>query len=265
MDLYIWCMKCVIFNDIVFHDVAAWLETWVAGDLVVVLGYHAATCSIEDVRRDNPGKKIAVYQLEQLYDGAPVINGKCGEWLRGADEIWDFDLGNISYLKKCGYSPKYVPLSFSTELAAPMRPFDERDIDMLFIGTPTTYRLEMLQKMMMRTQFAYSTVLATGIHGAMLDELVSRCKIYVNIHATPDYRCQEQVRLFRPVSGGCCVVSERSRFNEFGKAIIECGFHDIGPTCIQLLHTGDWRGISEGAADAYRVHCETRQAGMKPV
>ena len=91
-------MKCVIFNKIVFHDVAKWLETWVKDDIVVVLGYHAAPagCTIEHVRADNPGKKIVVYQLEQLYDGSPVINGRCGDWLKKADEVWEFDLGAVT-------------------------------------------------------------------------------------------------------------------------------------------------------------------------
>ena len=67
-------MKCVIFNKIVFHDVARWLETWVKDDIVVVLGYHAAPagCTIEHVRADNPGKirdNIINVVLDYYYPG----------------------------------------------------------------------------------------------------------------------------------------------------------------------------------------------------
>lgn len=254
-------MKCVIFNKIVFHDVARWLETWVKDDIVVVLGYHAAPagCTIEHVRADNPGKKIVVYQLEQLYDGSPVINGRCGDWLKKADEVWEFDLGNKAYMEKYGFYPKYVPLSFTDRTQVNMRRPEDRDIDILFVGFPSTYRLQMLQLMMSRFQYRFTTILGTGVSGLMLDELISRSKIFLNIHANENYHCQEQVRLFRAVSGGCCVVSERSPFNEFGKSIVECGYHEIGPTCRELLKSGDWQKIAMNASETYRAHCQNRK------
>lgn len=252
-------MNCVVFNEKVFHDVAEWLKTWVADDTVVVLGYHQVECIIDRVRANNPGKKVVVYQLEQLYDGSPVINGVSGEWLKKADEIWEFDLGNKAYLERYGYKPKYVPLAFTDRMQVNMRRPENRDIDILFVGGPTNYRMHMLQKMLHRFRFKFTTVVGTGIQGLLLDELISRSKIYLNIHATEDYHCQEQVRLFRAVSGGCCVVSERSPFNEFGKSIIECGYREVGPTCQQLLTTGDWEKIASGAAEAYRAHCARRK------
>lgn len=255
-------MRCVIFNSKVFSDVARWIETWYGDhDDVVVLGYSDpnCTCTIDQVRADNPGKRVIVYQLEQLFDGSVYINSRTAPWLKKADEIWDFDLGNIAYLERWGFRPKYVPLAYTDRMQIPMKRPENRDIDVLFVGAPSVYRIGLLRDMLKKYQFRYSTVIGSGIYGLLLDELISRTKIFVNIHASKEYHCQEQVRLFRAVSGGCCVVTEKSPFNEFGKAVIECDYSQIGPVCTRLLQTGDWQKISSSAAETYRLHCQNRK------
>lgn len=252
-----------IWNPIVFNDVKRLLECKYSGDAsfndtIIVVGYNVANISPAAFRNSHPGKKIIVYNLEQFYPGSRWFNERAIDWFRMADEIWDYDLCNIDFLRYHGYGDiKYHPMEFCDKLAIDMRA--ERDIDVLFYGAPTNRRLSAMQKFMGTLQYKYACIFGTGISGHMLEEFLARTKILVNIHADERMTRQEQVRMFIPVSSGMCVVSETSPVNEFGKSIVECDLANFTPTLEMLLRTDEWKRVADNARDVYRQHCENRK------
>ena len=96
-------------------------------DYLIILGYNNKDFNIDDIKKQYPHKKIVIYQLEQLYGG-------CSNWwndnantkfvkdntvhvkhqLRWCDEIWDYDVNNIDFLKEHNINKyiKFKPLLY---------------------------------------------------------------------------------------------------------------------------------------------------------
>lgn len=248
-------------NKVVFSEVERMLHALHDGDkayddTVVVLGYNVAKYLPSKLRREYPGKKLVVYQLEQLFDRSKWANEHTYKWLKNVDEIWEYDLSNLEWLRCNGFKPDYRPMVYCDALRDIERA--DKDIDILFYGYPTQRRLMILSELMERTWTEYSTVWATGVTGDRLKSLLGRSKIVLNVHAFLEDRRQEQVRIFYPVINGCCVVSEKSPHNEFGKSIVVCDTNKIAPTLKHVLDHGLWKAVGESAPEVYRKHCEER-------
>lgn len=168
-----------------------------------------------------PGCRIVAYQLEQLC-GGPNWHSveQTIQSLRGFDEVWEYDALNCTYLGFYGIVPaKLAPMRYVPELRTiPSRP---PDIDLLFYGYVNGRRLRYLEQIQQgfynRLRFAH----AYGIFGPQLDELISRSRVVLNLHAFEPYHRQEQVRIFYPLINGRCVLSEKSQVNYFGDGILE--------------------------------------------
>lgn len=248
-------------NKVVFSEVERMLHALHDGDkayddTVVVLGYNVATYLPSKLRREYPGKKLVVYQLEQLFDRSKWANKHTYTWLKNVDEIWEYDLSNLEWLKRNGFKPIYKPMEYCSALKEIDTTF--KDIDILFYGYPTKRRLMIVGELMEKTWTAYSTVWATGVTGRNLQDLLGRSKIVLNVHAFLEDCRQEQVRIFYPVINGCCVVSEKSPHNEFGKSIVVCNTDKIAPTLKHVLDHELWKTVGESAPEVYRKHCEGR-------
>ena len=257
------------FNPYVFDDVKKLIELTYANQVqdpdstVIVLGANVAPISPKQFRDSNPGKRLIVYQMEQLFHGQQWLTPRYKSWLLDADEVWDYDLGNLNYLARyLGIDAKYRPMQFHPDLDFHPLPPEQRDIAILFAGAFTDRRLKTLQKITTFTAhgtFA-PTVAVAGTYGEHLLELLRRSKIVLNIHAMDSYIRQEQVRIFRPVISGLCVLSESSPLNEFGKSIIEAPLQEIPDIVKSLLRTDDWINIAKNAPETYREHCSNRKS-----
>lgn len=254
-------MLVISENKLVFRDMERMLHALYDGkpeydNSVVVLGYNVAKYLPEQVRREHPGRRIIVYQLEQLFDGSKWANAHAYSWLKGVDEIWEYDLSNMAWLKANGFSPKYVPLSYCEALKE-IQP-TEKDIDVLFYGYPTPRRLRVMGQWMGISWNTYTTIWGTGLTGDVLKSTIARSKIILNVHAFEKDCRQEQVRIFYPVINGCCVVSEKSPHNEFGKAIVESRLDKIPGVLSHILRNNIWSRVAKDAPEVYRKHCEGR-------
>ena len=250
-------------NSVVFAEVERMLHALHDGDSafddkVVVLGYNVAKYLPQALRRKYPGKKIVVYQLEQLFPGSKWANQHAEKWLRNVDEVWEYDLSNMDYLNRTGFKNiVYRPMTYCEALRdIPEAP---KDIDILFYGYPTRRRLEIMGSLMEHTWTKYSLVWATGVTGERLRDMVSRSKVVLNVHAFMENCRQEQVRMFYPVINGSCVVSEKSPHNEFGKSIVVCDTGKIAATVAHVLDKGLWEEVGRNAPEVYRKHCEERK------
>lgn len=255
-------MRIVSTNPLVFHDVQRMCEEKYGSDeqfaeTVLVLGYNVATFTPADLRKQYPGHRIIAYQLEQLFDGSKWANDYSYKWLRDCDEIWEYDHANLDWCASKGIKSVYRPMCYCECMKD--IPLMDKDIDVLFYGYPTPRRTAILEHWMGASWDKYVTINATGVTGAMLKELLGRAKVVLNLHSFVKGCRQEQVRMFYPVINGICVVSEKSPYNEFGKAIIETDADHVTDVLSAVLSSGDWEKIGKSAPDVYREHCESRR------
>lgn len=213
------CEYNVFFSDVTtflksHYDVPSYSNT------VFILGLYMFK-PVSELRRIYPGKRIVIFQLEsltsqnhQLMSTKSILDN-----IRGADEVWEYDPANSVILNNAGITNKLVPFTYTSALDVGL---DKRecDIDLLFYGFLNRRRLNILQPMQTRLYGRRSFVFVFGVHGEELDDYIGRSKIILNMHAFDD-QAQEQVRMLRPVCNGKMVLSEHSKHNLFGDAIVE--------------------------------------------
>ena len=214
---------------------------------IIVLGYNF-NFNIDDIKLKNPNKKIIIYQLEQLYNNRsqwynPNSTNKTvisrtehiNYVLSKCDEIWDYDLDNIKFIKKQINVNNiiHVPLGFSSNL------IKKKDIifpkyDIIFYGSLNDIRIDKLKKIYKKykniliicpdydlkkySNEVFSDVMISSVYNDKLFEYIFNSKIVLNLHYY-DSKIQEQVRIFELIINNCTIVSERSRINYFGDLI----------------------------------------------
>lgn len=208
-----------------------------------------------------PGKKIICYQLEQLGNGSYYfdVTVKSGitaartkhltEWLKGSDQIWDYDLDNITFLQGLGYNVKFMPMKYYDGIQYPYYRPIQKDTDIFFFGTMNTRRMSYLRMLK-----PYRLMVVDHIHPMYGDELqqyIQRSKIILNLHYY-NACLQEQVRLFRLLGNGCCILSERSRHNYFGDLVMEFGGNELIAKVDYLLKDDKWKEFSSTVAERFR-------------
>lgn len=175
-------------------------------------------------RNKHPNKKIIIYQLEHMVgngywkDTNSIINN-----FKDCDELWDFDLLNIKYLKMY-YNidvDRHVPLLYTHSLDRDFNQWINHDIDLLFYGNMTEKRFNYIQMMERSFYNRLKFVFAFGIEGKELDKYIERSKIILNIHAFDPYSRQEQPRIFYLLINGKCVLSEETQLNYYDDMIVE--------------------------------------------
>lgn len=214
---------------------------------IVVLGYNAGK-SFESFKQLHPSENIVVFQLEQLsskdnlwYNDASdlkMVQNRTihiKEWLNGCDEIWEYDLENIEFLKSQGYTNvKHVPL-YPIEVANYNIKEQEPEYDIAFYGALNDRRVEYLKELDKKYKLLviynkkgvyakkYNPEFKNSLdlcYGEDLFKVLSKVKIVINIHYYTS-QIQEQVRLFELLSNNKFVISEKSKIDYFGGAIPE--------------------------------------------
>lgn len=199
---------------------AAEQNYYVEGDVVVILGRYLDT-GIDHYREKWPGHKIIIYQLEPISEAncwwdAGIIT----EQLHMADEVWDYDINNIIYLReRCGITAMYRPILYCDQCTKHVDQDREKDIDVLFIGLWTADRADIINRFNQHSAFSF--VWVTNIVHPDVDEFISRAKVVLNIHHANDLKQQEQARIFYLLSNGKEVVSSKSTYNIYGDLITE--------------------------------------------
>lgn len=244
------------FNDVFVHIEETLKELY--GDnpkyehTVIILGYNVLP-SLAFLREQYPGYKLIVYQLEQLFVGSSWVNKKCYNNLYAADEIWDYDEGNVHWMRKhYKLNAKFKPLVYTHSLRR-IPPIEEYkcDIDVLFYGYLHERRAKLLINLHHIAGSKMKIFDLYGVWDKELDTYIQRSKIILNVHGKPDSR-QEQPRLYYPVINGRCVLSEKTATNYIGNAILEAPYEKLLDTIVQLIKTGAWLNIANQASERYR-------------
>jgi hypothetical protein len=190
-----------------------------------------------------PGRKLVIYQLEQLVGGAnnwhPVA--RTIDNMRGADEIWEYDGLNGVFLGWHGLAyTRLVPMRHARALERSIlqrRSATPIDIDILFYGFVNERRARILQRLQNLFYGKVRLLSAFGLFGDELDALIARSKVILNLHSLEPYHRQEQVRIFYPLLNGLCVLSEKSQVNYFGGSVLEFGEADLKQRVEEALDT----------------------------
>ncbi len=207
---------------------------------VFVLGYIDIKNGISEIRSKYPNKQIIPYQLEQLFRGSRWVTKQNIEFLREADEVWDYDQNNIQFLYETfNIHARFIPMQYVPQLSQlNILPKEKCDIDVLFYGSMNTKRSTIVNSI--RDFMPMATVISTAnAWDNQLDDYIQRSKIVLNLHYYDNSRL-EQARIFYLLANHKCVVSETSNPNYYGSGIMMCKGTEIPKACKYLIDTGEW-------------------------
>lgn len=226
-------------------------------DDTVIMGLHCHN-SMKHIKQQVTDRKLILYQTEPLIDGAhwhPI--DKIISNIEGADEVWDYDLENIEILRSYGIEAKFCPPAFSHRLKR-INNIDNPDIDVLFYGSHSTHRYELLRDMNATminnertTDFLMNgnIVWLYNITDDLLDHFIARSKIILNLKPFDHTVRQQQTRIYYPLINDKCILSERCNINYFGDTIHEfTGLEELKEKIIYLLENDNWRNIKQNHA-----------------
>ncbi len=157
--------------------------------------------------------KVVVFQLEQVTTSSVrFLDDNYIDWLKAADEVWDFDEWNMENLKT-------IRSDIKLHLLKPYKVWPEshdKDIDILFYGTSSRRRRRLLNHLKRK----YNVCALDGEFDN-LDDYILRSRVLLNIHYYPDSPLQEQARMIRWIGAPCQIVSEKSVNNYLGVKELE--------------------------------------------
>jgi len=174
-----------------------------------------------------------VFQLEAL-DGEHGFSSHWPayvEFLRHAGQVWDYSRRNERYLAQHGLgNVRYIPLGYSPRLDR-MPIGAAADIDVLFYGSVTPRRRQILDELQRR---GCKTVQLFSKYGAERDAHIARAKIQLNVHQFETSHL-EQLRLSYLLNNRRFVVSETPDENPYGDGVVFCDYKDIVDRCVDYL------------------------------
>lgn len=192
----------------------------------VVVGYHLL--SPGDARLFN-GRKVAIYQLEQITQRPDWLTPDRLAVLNAADEVWDYSPDNIEALRGAGVKcVRELPLGFHPALCR--IPLADNDVDVLFYGSMNDRRAKVIYELAKR----HRVKTLFGVYGSERDSWIARSKVVLNLHYYPS-QIMEQVRISYLLNNGCFVISEESPSNPFGDGIVTAPYGKLVDCCRQYL------------------------------
>jgi hypothetical protein len=222
------------------HEVEVNFNLFSPNRINIVLGYHMLA-NVELLR----GLRWIPYQLEQLDVHNDTHTRYWLKILAEAKEIWDFDPGNIAYLRSRGIEAvSHVPIGFhpSMRTIVPVEP----EIDVLHYGSVSDRREPIFASLLKRCDFKA----VFGTYGAYRDDLISRSKIVLNLHQFDDGAPFEQVRVSFLLNNAVCVVCEDANYNPYAEILPTVAYDRLVDRCLELL--ADESGRRQMADDAGR-------------
>lgn len=222
-------------NKLVFSEVEAMiLENYyneLNSDETILLNANDMSIEEVEVLKRIYGKLI-IYNFEQLSDSSKWWNPNYSTILNNAYEIWDYNKENIAFLKSKNIKAEYRPVKHCDKLK---RTWGDviKDIDVFFYGYISERRSLILNNIAKKLTGVCRLHVVQNVYGSKLEELISRSKIILNIHAFEGYKNQEVVRMMLPLHNNITVLSEHSNNDEY--------VNEIGGNC----YFSDWNDMTE--------------------
>lgn len=222
----------------VFTEVANSIHAGLLG-----LGYDAIptdTPEVEDRRLIVVGPNLLPFaRIHTLPEGTILYNlEQYAHWsnpfLRDPRYVlWDFSAENS---RRLGLKPTAIlPVGYCAGLPSLPR-VEEKDIDVLFLGSPSPRRDEILNRM---TSMGLVVRSLFDCYGPERDAIVARAKVQLNVHYAPG-GLMEQPRLAYLLENRCTVLSEISSFEpeneEWSEACILAEYDRLPEEAEWLCH-----------------------------
>jgi hypothetical protein len=155
-------------------------------------------------------------------------------FLKQAPQIWDYSPSNLAFLERRGYrNVLRIPLGYSSRLER-ITHADDKDIDVLFYGSPNARRQRVIDDLQARGVKAENHF---GKYGAERDALIGRAKIVLNVHQF-DSPVLEEARISFLLSNRCFVVSEIGEYDPYAGGVVYADYKNLAECCISLLAPG---------------------------
>lgn len=240
-----------------WHDIVTMVEenyrTQDNANDVFLLGcymHYGVEKVVKQIYSEKTYNKVIAYQLEPLVSNHWWTVDRIIEKLKGADEVWDYDLDNIEILAKHGIKAEYRPFVYTHNLKR-INNLNDKTIDVLFYGTFTDYRYDIVKNMIYYpspTVKELNHIKFVWIHnmsGDLLDDYISKSKIILNLNPYDGETRQQQSRIFYALINEKCVLSQRSNRNYFGDNIYEfSNKYELKEKLTVLLQNDKWADTS---------------------
>jgi hypothetical protein len=232
------------------------LDTPEMKDTTIVIG-TPVRWAMEQIRARQKGRKIIVYNLEQMVSNETWHNNeKLISNMKGADEIWDFDPLNVAFFQNSGVKVDRVfDFKYTNKCdrgIGNIHPIN-LDIDVLFYGFMNMSRAKLLGQIQFNL-YPHTTKIVTlfGYLGAGLDNYLKRTKIVLNIHAFQPFNRQECPRIFYLLCNGMCVLSEQSQYNHFPGMIVESKADELSNSILDLLKDYKYKEVGKLGREKFK-------------
>lgn len=201
----------------------------------IVIGAHLLTAK----ECDAISSDIIIYNSEHVHSdifntGSALHLPHYLSLLRRA-VVWDYSFDNAQLLANLlGREVLYVPLGYVPQLTRIPKK-DVEDIDVLFYGWLKSRRTVVLDEL---RRYGLNVLSASGVYGVERDDLISRAKVVMNIHAyLPG--AFEVCRIGYLLANGKAVVSElnpgETPAHDLSGSIAEAAYSDLVNTTLALV------------------------------
>jgi hypothetical protein len=188
-------------------------------------------------------KNYIVYQLEQIsVEGNKWLTQRYLEIMKGAKQVWDYSIKNVNLLNR--YNVKnviHLPISYSENLKivdCSNIPDSEKDVDILFIGSISPRRKELLERFKLLNDIRV-LIADGGLWGDERTALLKRSKMIINIHFYGSESLLEMARLSVLLANKCFIVSETggdaSMDKKLEKGVIFGRYNELVSLCRKYL------------------------------
>lgn len=191
-----------------FQDTLASLQNEFKDDRsndLIICGAHDLSKYNELSGLRSQYSRIIVFNQEPLTaTQRQFMHPRYENWIKEADEVWDYDEKNLEYLRKIRSDVRLHVLKPFKDWSKYQVP--EKDIDILFYGAMNEHRATVLNELRKR----YTVAVIGDVFGDALDEFILRSNVLLNIHYYYECAMQEQARMIRWIGAPCRIVSEKS-------------------------------------------------------
>ncbi len=236
-----------------------------AGAMNILLGVHLLSAADSDAIV-NSGVQYLVHQSELLHPGKgayKVVSAflgeefepRCRRLFEHAVEIWEPFGPNSELLAQLDIPRERIKpfrQGFQPELMdVQHRPWADKDIDVLFVGSVTPRRNRILSELSryMRVHAALDAP------AAFRNDLMARARINLNLRANDNSKLLEAGRVTYLFNNRCVVVSETAESHPHLQAFsVNAPYDQLVGTCRALLAEGQpkMEAIAEAALQGYK-------------
>lgn len=152
----------------------------------------------------------------------------------------------------------YLPHSYIPSLAMPYPCPTQKDIDVLFTGVLTRYRLDLLDEIEAAGLFVEKCNTTTPAY--LREDFTRRAKVALSLKQKASWQHPSNSRLHFHLTNQSCTVTEKTPIKcDLSDMIIEAPKEQLLDTVEQLIHSQQYLDVAQKQYDAFRQCCHVEQ------